>query len=84
MLPPQIINVDKTTWVQVEALIAASKVQSERVNIISANLPARLPRPANVSVQGVTLAAGRSGTLAGGRSDTAHAGEAYRRQPLGP
>ncbi len=35
---------------QVEALIEASRLQSEHLNAISANLPARLPRgPASLS-----------------------------------
>ncbi|GFR52007.1 hypothetical protein Agub_g14430 [Astrephomene gubernaculifera] len=46
---------------KVEALIDASKVQSDRLNAIAANLPARLPRPVVTSVQGASLASCRAG-----------------------
>lgn len=45
---------------QVEALIEASKVQSQHLNAIASNLPARLPRATYTSVAGATLAGGRN------------------------
>ncbi|KAG2447269.1 hypothetical protein HYH02_007599 [Chlamydomonas schloesseri] len=44
---------------KVEALIEASKVQSQHLNAIANNLPARLPRATYTSVAGATLAGGR-------------------------
>eukprot|EP00198_Chlamydomonas_reinhardtii_P006470 XP_001695806.1 predicted protein [Chlamydomonas reinhardtii] len=45
---------------KVEALIEASKVQSQHLNAIASNLPARLPRATYTSVAGATLAGGRN------------------------
>ncbi|KAG2434151.1 hypothetical protein HXX76_007878 [Chlamydomonas incerta] len=76
---------------KVEALIEASKLQSQHLNSIASNLPARLPRATYTSVAGATLAGGRSeadglvagtsgtlsaGTLQAGQGATAGAGAA--------
>ncbi|GLI68353.1 hypothetical protein VaNZ11_012756 [Volvox africanus] len=54
---------------KVEALIDASRIQSEHLNVIATNLPARLPRPASSSVQGISLASAGMGGLGPGQLD---------------
>ncbi|EFJ46034.1 hypothetical protein VOLCADRAFT_121093 [Volvox carteri f. nagariensis] len=59
---------------KVEALIEASRIQSERTNIVAKNLPARLPRQVACSVQGVSLAPSRPGAVGAGQLDALQTG----------
>ncbi|PNH03055.1 Spindle and kinetochore-associated protein 1 [Tetrabaena socialis] len=53
------ISQEMTAMPKVEALIQASKLQSEHLSAISQNLPARLPRSLSANTQGALPAAGR-------------------------
>ncbi|GIL53944.1 hypothetical protein Vafri_9512 [Volvox africanus] len=70
---------------KVEALIDASRIQSEHLHVIATNLPPRLPRPASSSVQGISLTSTGMGALGSGQLDALKSGDdAGRRRKEAP